>query len=87
MTLDPRWSFFLGLFITILAYLGGIASLLTDSGLDAVTTKHFTAYVLIGFGLMNTINTYISAIPSKPGSQGFYLGPPVPKPADPPVKP
>jgi hypothetical protein len=85
VTLDPRWSFFLGLFITILAYLGGIAGLLTDAGLDAVTTHHFTAYVLITFGLLSTVNTYLAAIPSKPGNPNFYLGPK--PPTDPAAKP
>ena len=85
MTLDPRWSFFLGLFISIMGYVVGIGGLLTDAGLDPVTGKHVLAYSAIAFGLLNTINTTLSAVPSKPNSTGFYLGPT--KPTDPAVKP
>lgn len=73
MTLDPRWSIFLGLFISIMGYVVGIGGLLTDAGLDPVAGKHVLAYAAISFGLLNTIQTFLTGIPSKNSTTGFLV--------------
>ena len=81
MTLDPRWSIFLGLFITILAYVGAAGALLIDMGMDATQEKRIIAGVLFLFGLLNTIQTFLTGVPSKNSTTGFLVSPPaVPKP-------
>lgn len=82
MTLDPRWSIFLGLFITILAYLGAAGALLIDMGMDAVQEKKVIAGVLFLFGLLNNIQTFLTGVPSKNSTTGFLVSPP--KPPEPP---
>ena len=83
MTLDPRWSIFLGLFITILAYVGAAGALLIDMGMDASQEKKVIAVVLFTFGLLNNIQTFLTGIPSKDNKTGFIVKPPTPPEAKP----
>ena len=85
MTIDPRWSIFLGLFISILAYVGAAGALLLDMGLDATMEKRLIACVLFTFGLLNTVQTFLTGVPSKNSTTGFLVSPP--KPVEPAVKP
>lgn len=73
MTIDPRWSIFLALALALLSYLVGIGSLLTDAGLDPVTTKRILAVISIFLGMGNTVNAVLSGIPSKNNTTGFLI--------------
>ena len=78
MTIDPRYSVFLSLFLAILAFLSGAGAALIDTGLDPATVKHFLAWTTILMGIGNSINAVLGAIPSKsdPASLSkFWLGP------------
>ncbi len=78
MTLDPRWSIFLGLALALMGYFAGIAGLLTDAGWDPVLVKHVLSYTLILFGALNTVQAFISGVPSKNSTTGFIVSPPKP---------
>jgi hypothetical protein len=79
MTLDPRWSIFLSLFLAVLAYLNGIGALLTDLGLSPNQVKVTMALISLALGLGNTVNAVLSGIPSKDNQTGFIVkGPPKP---------
>ena len=76
MTLDPRWSIFLSLGLSILAFLAGAGAQLTDLGLSAAEVKGTLAFITILLGVGNAVNAVLGAIPSKSGqTKGFYLGP------------
>ena len=82
MTLDPRWSIFLSLFLAILGVLGGSAAQFTDLGLQPTQTKAILAIITMCLGIGNAINAVLGMVPSASGqTKGFYLGP---KPNDPP---
>lgn len=79
MTVDPRWSIYLGLFLSILGYLAGVGALLTDAGLEAHTVKVVMAIIMIIFGIGNSVNSFLAGIPSKNNTTGFIVkGPPPP---------
>ena len=73
MTLDPRWSIFISLFLGILGFLSGATTLITDAGLDAVTTKHLMAWIGLMMGIGNVVNAVLCGIPSKDNKTGFIL--------------
>ena len=81
MTVDPRYSFYLSLGLAIMGFLGGASSQFLDLGLAPVTVKAILAGDALLLGVGNAINAVLAAIPSKPNSPNFYLGP---KPTDPP---
>ena len=81
MTLDPRWSIFLSLFLAVLGVFAGAGSQFTDLGLDPVKVKALLALITLLIGVGNAVNAVLGAIPSKDKTTGFYLGP---KPQDPP---
>ena len=81
MTIDPRWSFFLSLILSIGGFLGGAGSLFTDLGLPPGEVKAILALIALSLGIGNALNAVLAAIPSKDKSTGFYLAP---KPAEPP---
>jgi hypothetical protein len=82
MTLDPRWSIILSLFLAILAVMAGASAQLTDLGLAPTQVKAILALITLFLGIGNAVNAVLGAIPSAPGqTKGFFLGP---KPADPP---
>jgi hypothetical protein len=85
MHIDPRWSFFLSLFISILNFLAGSTAQFAALGLNTNTVNVILAMVTLVTGILSLINTALAAIPSKAGqTAGFYLGPAKP---DPPPKP
>ena len=86
MTLDPRWSFFLSLFIAILNFLAGSTAQFAALGLDTKTINVILALVTLVTGILSLINTALAAIPARsehrPGvteapvvDSAFYLGP------------
>ena len=80
MTIDPRWSFYLSLFLAILGFLSGAGSTITDLGLSTVQVKAILAGVTLLLGIGNAINAVLAAIPSKntpEAAKAFYLGPKV----------
>lgn len=77
MTLDPRWSVFLSLGLALLGVLAGSSSQFTDLGMDPKTVKAILGLITIFIGMGNAINAVLGMVPSKPGSQAFYLGPKV----------
>lgn len=81
MTIDPRWSFWLSITLSVLGFLSGAGTLFAGLGLSATVV---TA-LLSGFGLLvgigNAVNAVLAAIPSKDSKTGFYLAP-----KDPPAK-
>jgi hypothetical protein len=90
VTLDPRWSIFLSLFLAILGVLGGSAAQLSDLGMDPHQVKAILALITLGLGIGNAVNAVLGMLPGKPNSPGFYLGPKTDvgsKPADPAMKP
>lgn len=83
MTIDPRWSFFLSLFLGVLGFVGGAGSQFTDLGLSPDQVKHLLAACALLMGLGNVVNAALAAIPSPSDPESlkkFYLGP---KPATP----
>jgi uncharacterized membrane protein len=85
VTLDPRWSIFLSLFLAILGVLGGSAAQFTDLGMDPHQVKAVLAIITMCLGIGNAINAVLGMVPSAVGqTKGFYLGPKQPDPA---VKP
>lgn len=77
MTIDPRWSISLAIFLAILAFLSGAGGLLTDAGWDPTLVKHFIAYSSIVLGVGNCVNAVLTGIPAKDNSTGFIVkGPP-----------
>ena len=82
MTVDPRWSFFLSLFISILNFLASATAQWIGLGLTQATITAILSLIFLVTGVLGLINTALAAIPSAPGqTKGFYLGP---KPSDPP---
>jgi hypothetical protein len=75
MTVDPRWSFFLSLFISILNFIAGSTPQFTDLGFEATTVKFVLALVALITGVLSLINTALAAIPSKDAHTGFFLAP------------
>lgn len=76
MTIDPRWSFYLSLALSMLAFLSGAGSQYTDLGLPPGTVTAVLAGITLLLGLGNAVNAVLAAIPSQSGqSKGFYLGP------------
>ncbi len=85
MTLDPRWSIFLSLFLAILGVLGGSAAQFTDLGMQPSQVKAILAIITMCLGVGNAINAVLGMMPSASGqTKGFYLAPAKP---DPTVKP
>jgi len=78
MTIDPRWSMGLGLLLALMGYFAGIGGLLTDAGWDPTLAKHVLSYVLIAFGALSTVNTFLAGVPSKNSTTGFLVSPPKP---------
>ena len=77
MTLDPRWSIFLSLFLAIFGVLAGSASQFTDLGFDVHTVKAIQAGIILLLGIGNAVNTVLTGIPSKDNTTGFMVqGPP-----------
>jgi hypothetical protein len=82
VTLDPRWSIFLSLFLAILGVLGGSAAQFADLGLEPTKVKAILAIITMCLGIGNAINAVLGMVPSATGqTKGFYLGP---APKDPP---
>jgi len=76
MTIDPRWSIFLSLFLAILGFLSGAGAEFTDLGMGSTQVKALLALVALIMGIGNAINAVLGAIPSASGhTEGFYLGP------------
>ena len=76
MTLDPRWSIFLSLFLAVLGVFAGAGSQFTDLGLDATKVKAILALITLLIGVGNAVNAVLGAIPSETGNpKGFWLGP------------
>jgi len=78
MTVDPRWSFFLSLFISILNFLAGSTTQFTALGMDTKTVNMILALVTLVTGILSLVNTALAAIPSKntpEAAKSFYLGP------------
>jgi hypothetical protein len=78
MTIDPRFSFFLSLFISILNFLAGGTAQFSALGLDTSTINVILASITLVTGILSLVNTALAAIPSKstPEARGaFYLGP------------
>ena len=75
MTVDPRWSFFLSLFIAILNFFGGASAQFTDLGLTPTTVKVILAAIALVTGILSLVNTALAAIPSKDKTTGFDLAP------------
>lgn len=79
MTLDPRWSIGLALFLALLGYLAGVGSLLSDAlGLDPLTAKRITSIIVLLLGAGNTVNAVLTGIPSKNSTTGFIVSAPSP---------
>jgi hypothetical protein len=75
MTVDPRWSFFLSLGISILNFLAGSTTQFVALGLDQSVINLILALVTLVTGVLSLLNTALAAIPSKDKTTGFYLGP------------
>jgi len=78
MTIDPRWSFFLSLFISILNFLAGSTAQFAALGWDQKTISAILAMVTLVTGVLSLVNTALAAIPSKntpDAAKSFYLGP------------
>jgi hypothetical protein len=78
MTVDPRWSFFLSLFISVLNFFAGSAAQFTDLGMEQTTVKFILAAIALVTGVLSLVNTALAAIPSKntpETAKSFYLGP------------
>ena len=87
MTIDPRWSFFLSLFISILNFLAGSTAQFTALGLDTKTVNVILALVTMATGILSLLNTALAAIPSKDSKTGFYLATKASADTNPPPKP
>lgn len=79
MTLDPRWSIGLSLFLAICGVLAGGASQFTDLGLDVHTVKAIQAVIILLLGTGNAVNAVLTGIPSKDSQTGFLVKGPVAK--------
>jgi hypothetical protein len=78
VTIDPRWSFFLSLFISVLNFFAGSAAQFTDLGMEQSTVKFILAAIALVTGVLSLINTALAAIPSRDtpdAAKSFYLGP------------
>ena len=75
MTVDPRWSFFLSLGISILNFLAGSTTQFVAMWLEQSTITAILALVTLVTGIASLINTALAAIPSKDAHTGFYLAP------------
>lgn len=73
MTIDPRWSIGLSLFLSILAFLAGAGSALTDLGLQPAQVKALLALITIFLGVGNAVNAVLTGIPSKDNQTGFIV--------------
>ncbi len=73
MTLDPRYSIILSLLLAGGGFLSGSAALLTDTGLDPTTIKHFLAWDALGTGMGNVVLAVLTGIPSKDNKTGFII--------------
>lgn len=78
MTIDPRFSFWLSIGLAVMGFLSGAGGQFTDLGLEPVKVKALLALIALFIGVGNAVNAVLAAIPSKPGSPNFYLGPKVP---------
>lgn len=79
MTIDPRWSIFLSLFLAILGFLAGAGSQFTDLGLQPAMVKALLSLITLALGIGNAINAVLAGIPSKDNTTGFIVkGPPKP---------
>lgn len=79
MTIDPRWSIALAVVISLLGYIVGIGSLLTDAGVDPMFIKRLLAWCSIISGALANILAVLTGIPSKDNQTGFIIkGPPRP---------
>jgi len=76
MTVDPRWSFWLSITLSIVGFLSGAGAQFTDLGLSPTGVKAVLAICALVVGVGNALNAVLAAIPSAAGqTQGFYLGP------------
>ena len=73
MTLDPRWSIFLSLFLAICGVLAGSSGTLSDLGLDPHQAKAIIAVVTLFMGIGNAVNAVLAGIPSKDSTTGFIV--------------
>ncbi len=79
MTIDPRWSIFLSLTLSVMAFMAGAGSSLTDLGLQPAQVKAILALITILLGIGNAVNAVLTGIPSKDNTTGFLIkGPPKP---------
>lgn len=81
MTIDPRWSIYLSLTLSVLGILAGSSTQFSDLGMSPHTTKAILALVTLLLGIGNAVNAVLTGIPSKDNSTGFLVkGPPPPPP-------
>jgi hypothetical protein len=73
MTIDPRWSIFLSLSLSILAFLAGASAQFADLGLTPSTTKAILAVITMALGIGNAVNAVLTGIPSKDNQTGFLV--------------
>ena len=75
MTVDPRWSFWLSICLSVVGFLSGAGAQFTDLGLGAAEVKAVLALCALIVGVGNALNAVLAAIPSKDSKTGFYLAP------------
>jgi len=75
MTVDPRYSFWLSIGLSVIGFLSGAGAQFTDLGLGPTQVKAVLALCALLVGVGNALNAVLAAIPSKDKSTGFYLGP------------
>ncbi len=84
MTIDPRYSVWLSVFLAVLAYLSSASTTLVNLGLSQHVTTVVLALISLLLGIGNTINAVLGSIPSQPGAtHQFYLGPKTDTPTPP----
>lgn len=81
MTVDPRWSVWLSVALSVIGFLTGAGAQFTDLGLSATQVKAILALSTLLLGVGNAVNAVLAAIPSKSDPETlkkFYLGPKTP---------
>ena len=74
VTIDPRWSFWLSIALGVTGFVAASSGLLTDTGIDPVTIKHFLAWLGLATGIGNIVNAALAAILGKdPTGSSFYV--------------
>lgn len=80
MTVDPRYSFWLSVFLAVLGVLAGSATQFSNLGLSAHTVQAILAIIVLLNGVGNAVNAILAAIPSRDTNdpaeaKKFLLGP------------